>query len=206
MICFLKIVLHTLVSSSHAPRVFHLTAAAHPHLLSPRHRFFQPLKELPPPGQLFKDKFLVQACQTTEATDDAKAIFETTDKEDIIDQKLMCTFNLPGVDTSAHEPNDSVVNATARDTFESNNSSAIGSTSLGTSIEEPSPTITKPNSKALRAAAPAPPEVCVCICVSCTCVCSMCVECQSLRMRLCVCLPISVCLCLYFFSVCYLCC
>jgi hypothetical protein len=74
----------------------------------------QPLKELPPPGQPFKDKFLVQACQTTAATDDAKAIFESTDKDAIIDQKLLCTFNIPGVDTSAHEPNDSAVNATGR--------------------------------------------------------------------------------------------
>ena len=72
----------------------------------------QPLKELPPPGQPFKDKFLVQACQTSAATDDAKAIFEGTDKDAIIDQKLLCTFNIPGAGNIAHEPNDSAVNAT----------------------------------------------------------------------------------------------
>ena len=74
----------------------------------------QPLKELPPPGQPFKDKFLVQACQTTAATDDVKAIFESTDKDAIVNQKVLCTFNSPGVDTSAHEPNDSAANATGR--------------------------------------------------------------------------------------------
>jgi len=116
----------------------------------------QPLKELPPPGQPFKDKFLVQACQTTAATDDAKAIFESTDKDAIIDQKLLCTFNIPGVDTSAHEPNDSAVNATARDTFEASPVSAGQ-----VSIEDMSPQLVKPLSKpspttSLRAAAPAP--------------------------------------------------
>jgi len=54
----------------------------------------QALKELPPLGQLFVDKFLVQACQTTTANCDAKSIFESKNKEDIIDQKVLCTYGL----------------------------------------------------------------------------------------------------------------
>lgn len=76
------------------------------------HVCLQPLKELPPPGQLLKDKFLVQACQTTAATDDAKAIFESKDKDEIIDQKLVCTFNIPSADISVEEQDNSAINTT----------------------------------------------------------------------------------------------
>jgi len=44
---------------------------------------------LPPEGQVLRDKFLVQACQTLRDMDDAKTIFENKGKDDIIDQKLL---------------------------------------------------------------------------------------------------------------------
>jgi len=93
----------------------------------PHPRLIQPLKELPPPEQLFKDKFLVKACQTKAGT----AILEKTDEEYIIEQKLLCTvtFNLPAVDTPVHKPNDVGVNSMAYDTLKMKNMSVIDSIS-----------------------------------------------------------------------------
>ena len=78
--------------------------------VSPSVHHPQPLKELPPADEPFKDKFLVQSCQTDAAdTDDAKIIFENTDKNSIIDQKLLCTFNTPDGEMPQPGPSDTLV-------------------------------------------------------------------------------------------------
>eukprot|EP00291_Cryptomonas_curvata_P011681 CAMPEP_0172184368 /NCGR_PEP_ID=MMETSP1050-20130122/19534_1 /TAXON_ID=233186 /ORGANISM="Cryptomonas curvata, Strain CCAP979/52" /LENGTH=380 /DNA_ID=CAMNT_0012858153 /DNA_START=209 /DNA_END=1352 /DNA_ORIENTATION=+ len=63
----------------------------------------QPLKELPAPAQLWKDKFLIQAAYVLEEDaegTDAKTIFEKVRKEDLVDQKLNCSFELPSAISS----------------------------------------------------------------------------------------------------------
>ena len=98
----------------------------------------QPLKELPPADQPFKDKFLVQSCLTDAETDDAKVIFDNADKASITDHKLPCTFNLPGAleRQVGHESNESLVNATARDTLDdSADASVLSSAAGGRSID-----------------------------------------------------------------------
>ncbi len=77
--------------SSHTRTHTHTHTTIHAHNANMKR---QPLKELPPEGQPFQDKFLVQACQTDKDTDDAKTIFENKGKDDIIDQKLLVSATL----------------------------------------------------------------------------------------------------------------
>ena len=110
---------HSPSSRRLGPCMFHRLCAVHCHMcypllmlcaVSPNVHHPQPLKELPPADEPFKDKFLVQSCQTDAAdTDDAKIIFENTDKNSIIDQKLLCTFNTPDGEMPQPGPSDTLV-------------------------------------------------------------------------------------------------
>ena len=55
----------------------------------------QALKEIPPPDLMSKDKFLIQAGYASQAGADAepKVVFDQLDKDALVDQKLLCTFN-----------------------------------------------------------------------------------------------------------------
>ena len=57
----------------------------------------QPLKELPLANQAPKDKFLIQGVKIGGGgpAPDLKAVFDDVDKSEIVDQRLVCTFEFP---------------------------------------------------------------------------------------------------------------